>query len=96
VNPIYTKPILLKFGFQAVTTTFNNLGCMAHRARVCVAVRDRPPDQGVLHPAEADVERSRHRPERPERSGDLAEALQLIGAEVELDGSGRVQDGLRT
>jgi len=21
-NPIYTKPILLKFGFQAVTTTF--------------------------------------------------------------------------
>ena len=31
----------------------------------------------------------------PERSGDLAEALQLIGAEVELDGPGRVQDGLR-
>jgi hypothetical protein len=33
---------------------------------------------------------------RLERSGDLAEALQLIGAEVQLDGSGRVQDGLRT
>jgi hypothetical protein len=31
----------------------------------------------------------------PQRSGDLAEALQLIGAEVELDGPGRVQDGLR-
>ena len=25
-NPIYTKPILLKFGFQAVTTTFRTFG----------------------------------------------------------------------
>lgn len=33
---------------------------------------------------------------RPERSGDLAKALQLIGAKVELDRSGRVQGGLLT
>ena len=50
------------------------------------------PAKGAPHAAGAD---GRARAPQPGHSGDLAEALQLIGAEVELDGSGRVQNGLR-
>jgi len=48
-KPIYTKPILLKFGFQAVTTTFRTFGPPApwhdgpRGSRIPIGMRD---DQG--------------------------------------------------